>query len=248
MYKELTFGFFMSLALVTGGTRGIGASIGKTLKQKGYHVIAIYHSNHEAAKVFSKETDIEVKSWDVSDYEKSIENINSIIQAHKSIDVLVHNAGITRDSFLHKMTLDQWKEVIDTNLNSCFNITKPVIENMRNFNKGKIVYISSVNGQKGQIGQTNYGAAKAGIIGFAKSLALENASKNINVNVICPGYVETEMVAKIDENILSKIIDQVPQKRLAKTQEIADTVSFLIDEKSHYITGAVLNINGGLYM
>jgi acetoacetyl-CoA reductase len=238
----------MSLALVTGGTRGIGACISIALKQKGYHVIANYNYNHEVAKNFSRETGIDVKSWDVSSYEDSIKNINDIIQNYKNIDILVHNAGITKDSFLHKMSLDKWQDVINTNLNSCFNVTKLIIENMRASNRGKIVYISSVNGQKGQIGQTNYSAAKAGIIGFAKALALENATKNININVVCPGYVETEMVAKIEQSILSKIIDQIPQKKLAKAQEIADAVCFLIDEKSQYITGSVLNVNGGLYM
>lgn len=235
----------MKIALVTGGTRGIGAAISIKLKEDGYKVIANYHNNHDAAKDFSKLHHIKVKPWDVSAYEACVKAIYEISKNYGDIDILVHNAGVTRDTFLHKMSLEKWQTVIQTNLNSCFNITQPLLNHMRERNFGRLIYISSVNGQKGQVGQTNYCAAKAGIIGFIKALSLENASKGITVNAIAPGYISTEMVQAIQEDVLSKIIEQVPQKKLGAPTDVAETVSFLI--KSNYITGTCVNVNGGMY-
>jgi acetoacetyl-CoA reductase len=236
------------VALVTGGTRGIGAAIAVALKNKGYQVIANYHTNHDAAKAFGKEHNITVQSWDVSDANACKENVKAIQDKMGIIEILAHNAGITRDSFLHKMPLDHWQQVIQTNLNSCFYMGQAVIESMRQNNFGRIVFTSSVNALKGQMGQTNYCAAKAGIIGFAKALALETANKNITVNVIAPGYVNTEMVQVIAQPILEKIVSQIPKGRLAEAHEIAHAVSFLVSDEAGYITGETLNVNGGLYL
>jgi acetoacetyl-CoA reductase len=235
-------------ALVTGGTRGIGAAISLALKSKGYKVIANYHQNHKAAENFKKEHSIEVSSWDVSNYDECQSAVQKITKEHGKIDVLVHNAGITRDSFFHKMSPVMWNEVIQTNLSSCFNMIHPLIESMRQNGFGRIVLLSSINALKGQMGQVNYCAAKAGIIGFSKALALETASKGITVNVIAPGYTDTEMVRSVPENVLEKIIAQIPTGRLACAEEIARCVVFLADDDAGYITGETLNINGGQYL
>lgn len=236
------------IAFVTGGTRGIGEAISIHLKANGYHVIAAYATNHEKAENFSKEHAIDTVCCDVTNEQQIKEVISSVLEKHGKIDVLVHNAGITRDSFFHKMDSQKWHEVISTNLNSCFYVTRPIIESMRAQNFGRIILLSSINGLKGQMGQTNYCAAKAGIIGFAKALALENAAKGITVNAIAPGYIETEMVAAIDAKILDQIKAQIPVGRLGKPEEIAKLVSFLADESSGFITGETININGGQYL
>ncbi len=236
------------VALVTGGTRGIGEAISEKLHKDGFIVISNYSSNDEAAEKFSKKTGIEVLKWDVSDFESCKTGINQIYEKHQKIDVLINNAGITRDAPLHKMSLENWKKVIDVNLNSIFNITSQIVNKMRENNFGRIVHISSVNGQKGQFGQTNYAATKSALIGFSKSLALEGAAKNITSNVICPGYINTEMVAAIREDILKSIIDTIPAKRLGDSQEIAEMVSYLVSDKANYINGASLSVNGGLWM
>lgn len=236
------------VALVTGGTRGIGESISKKLKDDGLTVIANYASNDEKAKAFKEETGIDVIKWDVSDYESSSEQVKKIFEKFQRIDILVNNAGITRDAPLHKMAVENWKKVIDVNLNSIFNMTSLIINRMRENTFGRIIHISSVNGQKGQFGQTNYAATKSALIGFSKSLALESATKNITSNVVCPGYINTEMVAAIREDILKTIVDSIPAKRLGNSDEIADLVSYLASEKASYINGATLSINGGLWM
>ena len=236
------------VALVTGGTRGIGQEISKKLKKDGFFVIANYASNEQKALDFSNETGIETIKWDVSNYDECLAQIQKIYDKHKTIDVLINNAGITKDAPLHKMSLEQWNKVIEVNLNSAFNVTSLVINKMRENTFGRIVHISSVNGQKGQFGQSNYAATKSALIGFSKSLALESASKNITSNVICPGYINTEMVAAIREDILKNIIDGIPAKRLGDSEEIAELVGYVVSDKASYINGATLSINGGLWM
>ncbi len=236
------------IALITGGTRGIGASISVKLKKSGYKVIANYSSNDEAAKNFSEEHNIDVMKWDVSNFSECEKCITSIYENNASIDILVNNAGITKDAPLHKMSLENWSKVIDVNLNSVFNMTSLIINKMRENKFGRIIHISSVNGQKGQFGQTNYAATKSGLIGFSKSLALESAIKGITSNVICPGYINTEMVAAIREDILESIVDTIPNKRLGNVDEIAEMVDYLASEKASYINGATISINGGLWM
>ena len=236
------------IAIVTGGTRGIGASISKKLKSSNFKVIANYTSNDDAAESFSKENNIEVIKWDVSNYDQCQKSVNKIYEDNKHIDILVNNAGITRDAPLHKMSKDNWQKVIDVNLNSIFNMTSLVINQMRENNFGRIIHISSVNGQKGQFGQTNYAATKSALIGFSKSLALESASKGITSNVICPGYINTEMVAAIREDILKSIIETIPNKRLGEADEVAEMVDFLVSDKASYINGSTFSINGGLWM
>ncbi|MBY0280611.1 MAG: acetoacetyl-CoA reductase [Alphaproteobacteria bacterium] len=236
------------IALVTGGTRGIGASITLALKNKGYKVIANYHKNHEAAKEFAKQHAVEVSAFDVGSYEECQKACLQLKESYGAIDVLVHNAGITRDSFFHKMSPQMWQEVITTNLTSCFNMAQPVVIPMRENGFGRIIFLSSINALKGQAGQVNYCAAKAGIIGFAKALALETASKGITVNVIAPGYTDTEMVRAVSEPILEKIISQIPVGRLGQVDEIAKCVLFLAAEEAGFITGETLNINGGQYL
>ncbi len=237
----------MRRVLVTGGNRGIGAAISITLKKLGYDVIASYNVNHEQAASFSKEHSIPVYGFNLAAPDESQERVADILKNHGPIDCLVHNAGITRDGFFHKMTLGRWQEVLQTNLFSCFQVTRPLIEGMRERNFGRLIYITSVNALRGQVGQTNYCAAKAGLIGFVKALALENAAKGITVNAIAPGYTGTDMVTAIDEAVLAKIIETIPAKRLATVQEIADSVAYLISDKASYITGTTLNINGGMY-
>ncbi|MAZ07840.1 MAG: beta-ketoacyl-ACP reductase [Rickettsiales bacterium] len=236
------------IAIVTGGTRGIGESISIKLKEQGINVIANYASNDDAAKDFSDKTGIQVMKWDVSKYEECKINVDKIYSEFENIDILVNNAGITKDAPLHKMTPENWTKVIEVNLNSVFNMTSLVINKMREKNSGRLVHISSVNGQKGQFGQTNYAATKSAILGFSKSLALESASKGITSNVICPGYINTEMVAAIREDILNKIIDTIPNKRLGNSEEIAEMVCYLASEKGSYINGSTISINGGLWM
>lgn len=236
------------LAIVTGGTRGIGASISKILKINKFKVIANYNSNDAAAEEFSKKNDIQVMKWDVSKYEDCSQNIEKIRKSHGNIEILVNNAGITKDAPLHKMKKEDWDKVINVNLNSVYNMSSGVINEMRINGFGRLVHISSVNGQKGQFGQTNYAATKSALVGFSKSLALESASKGITSNVIAPGYINTEMVAAIREDILSKIIETIPTKRLGDSDEIAEMVLYLVSEKASYINGATFSVNGGLWM
>ena len=237
------------VAVVTGGSRGIGAAISKALKAAGFTVAANYAGNDEVAAKFREETGIPVYKWDVSDYEACAAGLAAVEKDLGPIDVLVNNAGITRDGFFHKMTPDQWNAVINTNLNSLFNMCRPLVEGMRNRNFGRIICISSVNGQKGQAGQANYSAAKAGEIGFVKALAQENASKGITVNAICPGYIGTEMVRAIAPEVLEKrILPQIPVGRLGEPEEIARVVAFLAADESGFITGSTLSANGGQYM
>jgi len=236
-------------ALVTGGTRGIGAAICAALKQAGYKVAANYAGNNEAAEKFHKETGVSVYKWDVSDYEACAAGCAKVEADLGPIDILVNNAGITRDGFFHKMTPDQWNAVINTNLNSLFNMTRPVIEGMRARNFGRIICISSINGQKGQAGQSNYSAAKAGEIGFVKALAQEGASKGITVNAIAPGYIGTEMVRAIAQDVLDKhILPHIPVRRLGEPEEIARCVVFLAADEAGFITGSTLSANGGQYV
>lgn len=237
------------LALVTGGTRGIGAAIARKLQKDGFEVVTTYIGRPDDANAFTEETGIKAYKFDVTYFESCKEAIEKIEKEFgSSIDVVVNNAGITKDRFLHKMSPDEWNAVINTNLNSCFNITRNVIENMRQKKFGRIISISSINGLKGQIGQANYSAAKAGIIGFSKAIALENANKGITVNVIAPGYVGTDMVKKIDPTILKGIVSQIPVGRLAEPSEIAALASYLSSDNAGFITGATFSINGGQYM
>ena len=236
-------------ALVTGGTRGIGAAICKALKDAGYNVAANYAGNDETAEKFRQETGIAIFKWDVSDYDACAAGIAKVEAEVGPVDILVNNAGITRDGFFHKMKPEQWTAVINTNLNSLFNMTRPVIEGMRDRSFGRIICISSINGQKGQAGQANYSAAKAGEIGFVKALALEGASKNITANAIAPGYIGTEMVRAIAQDVLDKhILPHIPVHRLGEPEEIARCVVFLASDDAGFITGSTLSANGGQYM
>lgn len=237
------------VALVTGGTRGIGAAISKALKAAGYKVAASYAGNDEAAAKFKAETGIPVFKWDVAAFEACAEGVKKVEAELGPIDVLVNNAGITSDVPFHKMSLDQWNAVINTNLGSLFNMTRQVIEGMRGRKFGRIISISSINGQKGQFGQVNYSAAKAGDIGFTKALALENARGGITVNAICPGYINTEMVQAVPKDVLEKnVIPQIPVSRLGEPEEIARAVVFLASDESGFITGSTMTINGGQYL
>ena len=237
------------VALVTGGTRGIGAAISKTLAAAGYRVAANYAGNDEAAQKFNAETGIPVFKWDVSSYDASAEGVKTVEAALGPVEVLVNNAGITRDGMFHRMKPEQWMAVINTNLGSLFNMCRPVIEGMRERKFGRIVNISSINGQKGQMGQVNYSAAKAGEIGFTKALAQENARAGITVNVICPGYTNTEMVQAVPKEVLDKnIIPQIPVGRLGEPEEIARAVLFLVADDAGFITGSTLSANGGQVM
>lgn len=234
------------VAVVTGGTRGIGAAISLALKSAGYRVAANYAGNDEAAHAFHAETGIPVFKWDVSSYEACSEGLARIEAEVGPIEVLVNNAGITRDAMFHKMTPQQWHEVINTNLTGLFNMTHQVWAGMRERSFGRIVNISSINGQKGQMGQANYSAAKAGDLGFTKALAQEGAAKNITVNAICPGYIGTEMVLTVPEKVLNeRIIPQIPVGRLGTPDEIARCVVFLVSDDAGFITGSTLSANGG---
>ena len=235
------------VAVVTGGTRGIGHAISVELKNQGYQVLANYGGNDEAAKKFQAETGIPVLKWDVGDYDACVAGLKQVEAQLGPISILVNNAGITRDAMLHRMTPQQWKDVIRTDLDSVFNMIQPVINGMRDRNFGRIINISSVNGQKGQIGQSNYAAAKAGIIGFSKSVAQENAKKGITVNVVAPGYINTEMVAAVPEKVMEAILSQIPVGRLGKAEEIAKCVAFLASDDAGFITGATISANGGQY-
>ncbi|MBK1699283.1 acetoacetyl-CoA reductase [Rhodovibrio salinarum] len=236
------------VALVTGGTRGIGHAISVALKDAGYTVGANYGGNDEAAKKFEQETGIKTFKFNVADAASVKAGIEQVESTLGPIDILVNNAGITRDSTLHKMKPEQWDEVISTNLNSVFYCTSYLINGMRERGFGRIINIASVNGQKGQMGQANYAAAKAGIIGFTKSLAQEGARKGITANVVAPGYIDTEMVQQVPEEVREKIIAQIPINRLGEPEEIARCVTFLADDKAGFITGATLSANGGQYM
>ncbi|TWG92585.1 3-oxoacyl-[acyl-carrier-protein] reductase [Mesorhizobium sp. J18] len=235
-------------ALVTGGTRGIGAAISIALKDAGYKVAANYAGNEEAAARFRGETGIAVYKWSVADYEACTEGIRQVEAALGPVDILVNNAGITRDAMFHKMTPQQWREVIDTNLTGLFNMTHPLWPGMRERKFGRIINISSINGQKGQAGQANYSAAKAGDIGFTKALAQEGARAGITVNVVCPGYVATDMVMAVPEPVREKIIAQIPVGRLGEASEIARCVLFLASDEAGFITGSTLTANGGQYL
>jgi len=237
------------VALVTGGTRGIGAAISQALKAAGYKVAASYAGNDEAAQKFKAETGIPVFKWDVGDFDACAAGIKQVEAEVGPIDVLVNNAGITRDGMFHKMTKANWDAVINTNLNSLFNMTRNVWEGMQARKFGRVIVISSVNGQKGQAGQANYSAAKAGDIGFVKALAQEGVRSNITVNAICPGYIGTEMVAAIPEDVLkAKILPLIPVGRLGKPEEIGRAVVFLASDDSGFITGSTISANGGQYM
>lgn len=236
------------IALVTGGTRGIGAAISIALKEAGCTVAATYNRNQEKAEAFHKDTGIHVFQWDVSDFDACQKSVEQIEKELGPIDILVNNAGITRDTTLHKMDQDMWSDVVHTNLDSCFNMCRAVINGMRERTFGRIVNISSVNGLKGQFGQTNYAASKAGMRGFTKSLAYETANKGITVNAVAPGYTDTEMVRAVPEKVLEKIIAQVPVGRLASAEDIARTVVFLAADDAGFITGETINVNGGQYM
>ena len=236
------------IAVVTGGTRGIGEAISRRLDKTGYKVVATYCSNDEAAKAFHAETQIPVYSFDVSNFDECTDGVERIEKEVGHIEVLVNNAGIVRDSTMHKMDITQWEEVLRTNLTSCFNMSRNVIEGMRERKFGRIVNISSVNGQAGQYGQTNYSATKAGMLGFTKALALEGAAFGITVNAVASGYVATDMARTVPEKILAKIIARIPVGRLAEPDEIARCVEFLAADESAYITGSTLSINGGQYM
>lgn len=237
------------LALVTGGTRGIGAALSKALKAAGHTVAATYHSNDEAAQKFASETGIHVFKWDVGNFEATAAGIKKVeADLKQPVDILVNNAGITQDGTFHKMTGDQWHKVLETNLTSCFNVTRCVIEGMRARNWGRIINVASINGRKGQFGQVNYSAAKSGMIGFTRALALESANKGITVNAVAPGYINTEMVQAVPQDVLQKIIGQIPVGRLGTPEDIADLVVFLASDKSGFVTGATIDINGGQYM
>ena len=236
------------VALVTGGTRGIGAAISKALKAAGCKVAANYGGNDEAAQKFKAETSIPVFKWDVSSYEACAAGIKQVESEVGPVDVLVNNAGITRDAMFHRMKAEQWTQVIGTNLGSLFNMTRPVWEGMRERKFGRVVNISSINGQKGQMGQTNYSAAKAGELGFTKALAQEGARSGITVNAICPGYINTEMVQAVPKDVLEKsILPLIPAGRLGEPEEIARCVVFLASDDAGLITGATLTANGGQY-
>ncbi len=237
------------IAVVTGGTRGIGAAISTALKGAGYKVVASYAGNDEAAASFKAQTGIEVMKWDVGDYGACETALKKIENEVGPVDILVNNAGITRDAMFHKMTPEHWNAVINTNLNSLFNMTRPVWEGMRERGFGRVVCISSINGQKGQMGQANYSAAKAGDIGFVKSLAQEGAKKGITVNAVCPGYIGTEMVRAIPQDVLDKaILPFIPVGRLGEPEEIAKCVLFLVGDDAGFITGSTISANGGQYM
>src|SRR5437016_10871086 len=237
------------VAVVTGGTRGIGAAIAKALSAAGCKVAANYGGNDEAAQKLKAATGIPVYKWDVSSYEACAAGLKKIEAELGPVDILVNNAGITRDTMFHRMTPEQWTQVINTNLNSLFNMCRPVIEGMRERKFGRIINISSINGQKGQMGQANYSAAKAGEIGFTKALAQESAKSGITVNAICPGYIATEMVRAVPKDVLEKnILPLIPLGRLGEPEEVARCVVFLAADDAGLITGATLSANGGQYM
>ncbi|HEX8901958.1 acetoacetyl-CoA reductase [Vitreimonas sp.] len=236
------------VALVTGGTRGIGKAISARLKADGFKVAANYAGNTESAEAAAKELGISVYKWDVGDETQCADGIAKVVADLGPIDVLVNNAGITRDGQFHKMSVEKWRDVIRVDLDSLFYMTRPVIEGMRDRGFGRIINISSINGQKGQFGQVNYSAAKAGMIGFTKALAQESAAKGVTVNVVAPGYIDTDMVAAVPEDALKKIIATIPVGRLGKAEEIAAMVAFLASDQAAFITGATMTVNGAQYI
>jgi acetoacetyl-CoA reductase len=234
-------------ALVTGGSRGIGAAISIALKKAGYNVAANYAGNDEAAKKFTDETGIATYRWSVADYDSCVAGIKAVEEDLGPVDVLVNNAGITRDAPFHKMTPQQWREVLDTNLSGVFNMTHPLWNGMRERKFGRVITISSINGQKGQFAQANYSAAKAGDLGFTKALAQEGARAGITVNAVCPGYIATDMVMAVPEKVRESIIAQIPVGRLGEADEIARCVVFLASDEAGFITGSTITANGGQY-
>ena len=236
------------IAVVTGGTRGIGAAICTGLRDAGYTAVANYAGNEERAKAFEAETGIRAMKWDVSDFQACVDNVKTIEDEIGPVDVLVNNAGITRDATMHKMSQEDWQKVVDTNLGGCFNMSRAVIDGMRARSFGRIVNIGSINGQAGQYGQVNYAAAKSGIHGFTKALAQEGAAKGITVNAIAPGYIDTDMVAAVPANVLEKIVARIPVGRLGKAEEIARGVLFLVSDDGGFVTGSTMSINGGQHM
>lgn len=236
------------VALISGGTSGIGAAIARALQAVGYRVAVNYAFTTDRAETFQTETGIPAFQWDVRDYDACVNGIAKVEETLGPVEILVNNAGITRDAMFHKMTPQQWRDVIDTNLTGVFNMTHPVWPGMRERGFGRIVNISSINGQKGQAGQVNYSASKAGDIGFTKALAQEGASRNITVNAICPGYIGTEMVRAIPEKVLvERIVPQIPIGRLGEPEEIARCVLFLVSDEAGFITGSTMTANGGQY-
>ena len=235
-------------AIVTGGTRGIGAAISVALSEEGHKVAATYSGNDEAAEAFKTETGISVYRFDVADFDQCSQSVAKIETDLGPIEILVNNAGITRDGTLHRMDFEQWNAVLQTNLSSCYNMCRNVIDGMRERGFGRIVNIGSVNGQAGQYGQVNYAAAKSGIHGFTKALALEGAAKGVTVNAIAPGYVDTDMVRAVPEKVLEKIIATIPVGRLGYASDIARAVQFLVADEATFITGSTLSINGGQHM
>jgi acetoacetyl-CoA reductase len=234
--------------LVTGGTRGIGHAISVAMKAKGHKVAANYAGNDEAAKKFEADTGIRTYKFDVADYDAVGKGIAAIEADLGPIDIVVNNAGITRDAPFHKMSLDQWQQVINVDLTSAFNVTRQVWDGMRERGFGRVINISSINGQKGQFGQANYSAAKAGLIGFTKALAQEGATKGVTVNVVCPGYIDTEMLQAVPEKVLEGIIASIPVGRLGKAEEIASMCAYLASDEAAFITGATMTVNGAQYI
>jgi acetoacetyl-CoA reductase len=236
------------VAFVTGGTRGIGAAICIALKNAGYGVAANYAANTDAARTFSEDTGVPTFAWDVGDFDACAAGIRSVEQSLGPIEILINNAGITRDAMLHKMTRSDWRDVLRTDLDSAFNMCCQVIDGMRERNYGRIINITSINGQKGQAGQTNYSAAKAGLIGFTKALALETAKKGITVNAVAPGYIDTEMLQGVRSDVLDSIIATIPVGRLGKAEEVARICAFLAGDDAAFITGATFTVNGAQYI
>jgi acetoacetyl-CoA reductase len=236
------------VAIVTGGTRGIGEAISIALRDMGMKVAANYAGNEERARAFAERTGIAAYKWDVADFNACQEGVRQVEADLGPVDVLVNNAGITRDTTIRKMSEQQWQEVIDTNLGGCFNMAKAVFDGMTGRKYGRVVNIGSINGQAGQYGQVNYAAAKSGIHGFTKALAQEGARFGVTVNAIAPGYIDTDMVAAVPEDVLAKIVARIPVGRLGKAEEIARAVVFLVDENAGFITGSTMSINGGQHM
>ena len=236
------------VAIVTGGTRGIGEAISVALRDQGMTVAANYAGNDERARAFTERTGIQAYKWDVSDHDACVAGVRQVEEALGPVDVLVNNAGITRDTTMKRMDHQKWQEVIDTNLGGCFNMAKAVWDGMSARKYGRIVNIGSINGQAGQYGQVNYAAAKSGIHGFTKALAQEGARAGITVNAIAPGYIDTDMVAAVPEDVLGKIVARIPVGRLGRADEIARGVAFLVDENAGFVTGSTLSINGGQHM
>jgi acetoacetyl-CoA reductase len=236
------------VAIVTGGTRGIGAAVSVALKAAGYKVAAIYHASDEAADAFAAESGVAVYKWDVGDFDACTEGVARVEADLGPVEVLVNNAGITRDATIHKMTFEQWNTVIQTDLSSCFNMCRQVMSGMRERGFGRVINVGSINGQAGQYGQVNYAAAKSGIHGFTKALAQEGAAKGITVNAIAPGYVDTDMVRAVPDEVLQKIIAKIPVGRLGQPEDIARGVLFLAADDAGFVTGSTMSINGGHHM